>query len=94
MDKQISYRVRPVTRYVVTRYDAEYDRATSSGSTGFSTQRGEFDNFETAYAVAYALCKKEHDDSGLPPGDERFQYPEQIIRGPAQARNEALWTGS
>lgn len=70
---KIEYRVRPVERYIVTRYKGGI---ASSGIEG----RGEFDNFETAYEVAYALCKAEHDRLGWPLGDERIQYPKKIIR--------------
>ena len=71
--EKIEYRVRPVTRYIVTRYKCLTDGVTNSPS--ISEQHGEFDNFETAYAVAYALCSKEHSDLGWPLGDERIQYP-------------------
>jgi hypothetical protein len=65
---KIEYRVRPVTRYIVTRFE--------SGDTHVgSTQHGEFDNGEIAYHVAYALCRAEHEKAGTPPGDENFQYP-------------------
>jgi hypothetical protein len=75
METKIEYRVRPVTRYVVTRYEQEYDPTGRCESSGRSTQHGEFDNAETAYAVGYALCKAEHDRLGYPPGDERISYP-------------------
>jgi hypothetical protein len=64
---KIEYRVRPVTRYVVTRWH--------DGEGVGVEQKGEFDNFDTAYAVGYALCKHEHQELGYPPGDERVQYP-------------------
>ena len=66
----IEYRVRPVTRFVVTRYDA----LTSVVPT--SVHHGEFDNFETAHAVGYALAKAEHDRLGYPLGDMRIRYPD------------------
>jgi hypothetical protein len=64
----IEYRVRPVTRYVVTRYEQKSGSASVTG-------HGEFDNWDTAHPVAYALCKAEHDRLGWPIGDERIQYP-------------------
>lgn len=67
---KLEYRVRPVTRYVVTRYEES-----ASGRSGGSSQCGEYDNADIAHEVAYALCKQEHDRLGLPPGDERIQYP-------------------
>jgi hypothetical protein len=68
--EKIEYRVRPVTRFVVTRY---HDTATSAG--GVETL-GEYDNHEVAYQVGYALCKAEHDRLGYPPGDMRIMYPQ------------------
>ncbi|WP_136259370.1 hypothetical protein [Rhodanobacter lindaniclasticus] len=65
----IEYKVRPVTRYVVTRYEG-------NGKLGMCGQQGEFDNAETAHAVAYALCRAEHERLGWPVGDERIQYPQ------------------
>lgn len=65
----IEYKIREVTRYIVTRYE-------DNGRTGGSSSHGEFDNAETAYAVAYALCKTEHDNLGYPPGDDRIRYPD------------------
>ena len=70
---KVEYRVRPVTRYVVTRW-----HQADNGHTGGCESRGEFDNAETAYAVAYALCKHEHDSAGTPLGDENFKYPEPL----------------
>lgn len=68
----IEYRVRPVTRYIVTRYERS---ASAQGQLGGSVSLGEYDNGDTAYAVAYALCKAEHEHLGYPIGDERIQYP-------------------
>ena len=68
MSDLIEYKVRPVTRYVVTRFERK-------GSAGGCEQHGEFDNAETAYAVAYALCRAEHERLGWPLEDERIQYP-------------------
>lgn len=69
----IEYRVKPVTRFIVTRYEQA-----QNGSGGI-TARGEFDNFDTAYAVGYALAKAEHDRLGYPLDDMRIRYPEPII---------------
>ena len=67
---KIEYRVRPVTRYIVTRFE-ENDAGTSGGCR----ECGEYDNMETAYAVGTALCKVEHEKLGYPLGDERIIYP-------------------
>ena len=72
MSELIEYKVRPVTRYVVTRFE-NYGRESNKGNV--SETYGEFDNAETAYAVAYALCRAEHERLGWPVGDERIQYP-------------------
>ncbi len=73
--EKIEYRVRPVTRFIVTRF-ADYENATQQSST-----HGEFDNADVAYQVGYALCKAEQDRLGWPPGDERIQYPKEIEPG-------------
>lgn len=65
---KIEYRVRPVTRYIVTRFE-ESERGGSSG------QLGEYDNNQVAFEVGYALCCAEHERLGWPPGDERIKYP-------------------
>ncbi len=77
MDK-IEYRVRPVTRYIITRYE-EGDGGRSCGSSCL----GEHDSPEVAFEVGYALCKVEHDRLGWPPGDERITYP----RRPGEAES-------
>lgn len=71
---KIEYRVRPVTRYVVTRY---CERSDDSGEPvcASSEARGEFDNADRAHDVAYALCRSEHEQLGWPAGDERILYP-------------------
>lgn len=65
----IEYRVRDVSRYIVTRYE------TGPEGAGVSTI-GEYGREESAYDVAYALCKAEHQRLGWPVGDERIQYPQ------------------
>jgi hypothetical protein len=87
----IEFSVRPVTRYIVTRYEersGDGNHTTSSdpriaenrvgrakvccGSSG----HGEFDNAQTAYDVAYALCRAEHERIGYRVDDDRIRYPE------------------
>lgn len=75
MEKQIEYRVRPITRYVVTRYEYESDPRAGTATIGGSSQHGVFDNATVAYEVGYALCKAEHDRLGWPLGDIRIKYP-------------------
>lgn len=71
MDK-IEYRVRPITRYIVTRF---YEGDQGSGVE----QKGEYDSHDMAYEVGYAVCRDEHHKLGWPPGDERIKYPERLI---------------
>jgi hypothetical protein len=76
MNIELEYRVRPVTRYIVTRYantDANKPNVASSGSV---EMRGEYDSPQVAESVAYALCKQEHEHLGWPVGDDRIRYPE------------------
>lgn len=77
---KIEYRVRPVTRHVVTRWYEDEE-----GRLGGVETKGEFDNADTAYQVAYALCRDEHERLGYPIGDERIQYP-QVPLAPGSAK--------
>lgn len=69
MEANIEYRVRPVTRYIVTRHEA----GTHGGSCSVL---GEWDNQVVAQEVGYALCKAEHERLGYAPGDMRIKYPD------------------
>lgn len=71
---KVEYKVREVKRYIITRFESEEnENGTGNGS---SSVRGEFDNFDMAYNVAYALANLEHEQLGYPLGDERIMYPE------------------
>lgn len=74
----VQYRVRPITRYVVTRYESEITASgMGKGSAGCSNHMGaEYDNYDVAFQVAYALAKAEHERLGYAPGDMRIQYPQ------------------
>lgn len=76
----VEYRVRPTTRYIITRFERG---PTSEGGNcwGGSSTRGEYDCANTAFHVATALCKLEHEKLGFPPGDERIQYPREVSAG-------------
>lgn len=78
----IEYKVRPVTRYIVTRYE-ETDNA------GGSSFLGEFDRYETAYAVGYALCKDHHERLCFPIDDPRIKYPEANLEEVSRAMSIA-----
>lgn len=66
--EKIEYRVRPVTRFIVTRFHG----ADNAGSV---STIGEYPDANMAHEVGYACCKAEHDRLGWPPGDERIMYP-------------------
>lgn len=73
--KLVEYRVRPVMRYIVTRYE-------SNGPAAACGPCGEYDSEDMAYEVGYALCKAEHERLGWPMGDGRIQYPKMPCRPP------------
>lgn len=67
----IEYRVKRVERFIVTRFEED-----ANATSGSSRQIGkEFDNFDTAYEVGYALAKQEKDRLGLLPGDDGVIFP-------------------
>lgn len=69
------YRVVPVQRYMVTKYEGvRHSNGTESGSS--PRQIGnEFASAETAYEVGYALARQEAETKGLMPGDMGVIYP-------------------
>ena len=79
---KIEYKVREVKRYIVTRYH----ESDNGGSCGVDA-KGEFDNPNIAYEVAYALCKDDHERLGYPPADERIQYPDRTYCTPESPPN-------
>jgi len=78
VDTFIEYRIVPVTRYHITRFS----KSLSPCRTGELTEgigscgKGEYDNSNTAYEVAYALARADHERMGWPVGDDRIKYPE------------------
>jgi hypothetical protein len=75
---KVEYQVKPVTRYVITRYSEGLSPCRTGElvpHAGVST-RGEYENGQVAYEVAYALAKADHDRMGWPVGDERIRYPD------------------
>lgn len=79
-DTKVEYRVREVTRYIVTRHYEDL-----SGTHGGTETKGEFDNSNVAFEVAYALCKDEHSRLGYPLDDMRIIYPDPIAAHPKPA---------
>jgi hypothetical protein len=77
----VEYRVREIKRYTVTRHETQVsDDGTEA--CGSNRQIGShYDNFETAYAVGYALCSKEHNDLGYDLSDDRIRYPISVPPG-------------
>lgn len=76
MDKQhTEYRIRPVTRFIVTKADwVERSNGTVSAST--ARQLGpEYANEEIAYEVAYALARQESERLECGLADDRVIYP-------------------
>lgn len=73
----IEYKVRPVTRYCVTRFVKLEDRDAGlvPGLAPGSSVMGEYDNENVAHEVGYALCKAENARLGWKETDERIQYP-------------------
>lgn len=69
---RVEYRVREIKRYMVTRFHERDDSA-----AGCET-KGEYDNVEVAYEVAYALCAAEHASRGWDLSDKRISYPSRI----------------
>jgi hypothetical protein len=69
-NRQIEYRIKPVTRYIVTRYESG-DHSNGSEQIG-----NEYDTADVAYQVGYAVCAIEHQRLGWDIGDERIKYPE------------------
>lgn len=67
---KVEYAVKPIIRYMITRY---HELPNDEGA-GCET-RGEYDNPDVAWEVAYALCKQEHERLGYEPDDMRIQYP-------------------
>lgn len=66
---KVEYRVRPVTRFIVTRYEDDRERG-----NGLRTV-GEYTSAETAWEVGYALAQREHEMYGWPSADMRMIYP-------------------
>lgn len=74
---KVEYRVRSSERFFVTRYEEGVDeRGATFGGVGGPD--GEYASADTAYEVAYALAKTEHERLGWPVDDPRIQYPRRI----------------
>jgi hypothetical protein len=95
--KTIEYRVRPVTRYIVTRFHSDLtvaDHGTfgksyqaTSGSCG-SESCGEFDRKEIAEKIAWALAFKDGPSETVVKVDDRIVYDGQVTG--TQLKNESF----
>ena len=73
MQQSIEYRVVPVTRFIVTRYESH---SGASGPSGSVSERGEFNNFNNAYEVGRALAECERQSLGFALDDPRIKFPD------------------
>lgn len=73
---KIEYRIKPVTRYIVTRWEDPLSDQPEPHNVACARQiGGEYANGDVAYEVAYALCAAEHQRLGWELSDERIRYP-------------------
>lgn len=94
LGKRVEYRVKEVTRYVVTKFEADVEPEGygSAGTQKVKQVSGEYPNWDMAYAVAYALCKADHQRLGYEPGDMRVQYPVSAPNGTEMELDPAFHT--
>lgn len=78
----VQYKVRPVTRFVVTRFHStEEEDGTFSGGSG---TLGEFDCFAYAYQAANAMAKEERQELGDMVDDKNFAFPDRFAKAEEQ----------
>jgi hypothetical protein len=70
MYTSIEYRIKSITRYIVTRHEG------GENAGGVKQIGNEYNSYDTAYEVGYAVCRMEHERLGWPVGDGRIIYPE------------------
>lgn len=87
-DTKLEYRVKRITRYVITRHEEDL-----SGRCGSTVEKGTYDNADVAHEVAYALCKQDHERLGYPVGDERIVYPRPISNDTAVMHSRGALLG-
>lgn len=87
--KHVQYRVKEIKRYIVTRFERDVAPGSDKEAAGCS-QLGEYPNWDTAFAVGYALCKAEHAQLGYEPGDMRIQYPVSVPNGTEMSLDPAF----
>lgn len=80
--------------YVEGDYDAQLSaNLVAAGSPSVRQIGKEFDNFDTAYEVGYALAKADKERLGLGPGDDGVIFPSDKIED-ARAANLAIFRQS
>lgn len=77
--EKLEYRVRKVTRYIVTEWHSYKEASVKGGDSGGSQSYGEFDSAAEAHKVAYALAVQARQENGWAPGDERLVFPTQEL---------------
>lgn len=92
LGKNVEYRIREIKRYVVTRHEHEVHEDGTESSDGSRQLTGEYPNWDTAYAVGYALCRAEHERLGYPIDDMRIQYPVSVRNGTSMSLDEEFHT--
>jgi hypothetical protein len=73
----IEYKIRPVTRFVVTRYSDDLDPNGKNHPS--SDVKGVFDNFSIAYNIGYALAREEFSRRAIDLQDPGFVFPASIV---------------
>ena len=86
--KHVQYRVKEIKRYIITRFERDVSAGREVGSG--CEQLGEYPNWDTAFAVGYALCKAEHERLEYGPGDMRIQYPVNVPNGTEMSLDPAF----
>lgn len=76
--KHVEYRVREIKRYIVTRHETNVAGGKEVTGSSSDVGSGQFDNFDTAYQVGYALAAFEHGQLGYDLDDKRIKYPSRM----------------
>lgn len=83
---KIEYQVRPITRFIVTRYVAGDDMSPSC-----SEVKGEYDNEQLAFEIGTALAKDERLRRGWALDDGRMVFPKSTAVSMRDAEAEGVY---
>lgn len=72
--ERAEYSIEPTDGGFAVRYSGRDMLGNDAGSE----IRGEYEDPDVAYHVAYALCRRHHQLAGYEIDDPRFQYPQRI----------------